>query len=279
MLLEIPGIFDLLNNLTFPDFSHLSNPDVYKIVIVLTVVTSLETLLSVEAADKQDPYNRELKAQGLENLVSGLIGGLPITQVVVRTSANISFGAKSKLSTILHGFFLLISVVSIVSLINMIPLASLAAILIMVGYKLTKPSLFKWMYALGWEQFLPFMVTVVVMLVTDLLTGVMFGLVASNATAIHLHQKPVKKVAVEPKTKRKPSRPKKGEKVMPKKPTILAQQQEMQTTEELLCLVSTQCSVGIKKNAKGNTEKWIGGKLHISAVDGDIPVTAIYTGQ
>lgn len=191
MLPEISGIFDLVNKLTFPDFSHLFNPDVYKIAIVLAVVASLETLLSVEAADKLDPYkrvtptNRELKAQGLGNLVSGLIGGLPITQVVVRTSANISFGAKSKLSTILHGFFLLISVVSIISLINMIPLASLAAILIMVGYKLTKPSLFKWMYTLGWEQFLPFIVTIVVMLVTDLLTGVMFGLVASIFFTLH----------------------------------------------------------------------------------------------
>lgn len=182
---KISSFSNLIEQLTFPDFSSLLNPDVYKIAIIMAVIASLETLLSVEAADKLDPFkrvtptNRELKAQGLGNMVSGLIGGLPITQVVVRSSANISFGAKTKLSTILHGFFLLISVVSIASLLNMIPLASLAAILMMVGYKLTKPSLFKKMYALGWEQFIPFIVTIVVMLFSDLLTGVMVGLVAS----------------------------------------------------------------------------------------------------
>jgi SulP family sulfate permease len=176
---------------TFPDFSQLSNIEVYKVAVVMAVVASLETLLCVEATDKLDPYkrvtptNRELKAQGLGNLVSGLIGGLPVTQVVVRSSANISFGGKTKLSAILHGFFLLISVVTISSLLNMIPLASLAAVLIMVGYKLASPSLFKKMYALGWEQFVPFITTIVVMLFTDLLTGITVGMVMGVLFTLH----------------------------------------------------------------------------------------------
>ncbi|WP_345977913.1 SulP family inorganic anion transporter [Sulfurimonas sp. HSL3-7] len=187
----VSSLGEFISQFSFPDFSQLSNPEVYKIAVVLAIVASLETLLSVEAADKLDPHkrvtptNRELKAQGLGNMVSGMIGGLPITQVVVRSSANISFGAKTKLSTIMHGFFLLISVVSIASLLNMIPLASLSAILFMVGYKLAKPSLFKWMYRQGWEQFIPFTVTIVMMLVTDLLTGVLFGLVASIIFTLH----------------------------------------------------------------------------------------------
>jgi SulP family sulfate permease len=187
----ISNFAEFVNQFTFPDFSQLSNPEVYKIAIVMAIVASLETLLSVEAADKLDPYkqvtptNRELKAQGFGNIISGLIGGLPITQVVVRSSANISFGAKTKLSTILHGFFLLISVVSIAEFLNMIPLASLAAILMVVGYKLTKPSLFKKMYQLGWEQFAPFLVTIVVMLFTDLLTGVIGGLITSVFFTLH----------------------------------------------------------------------------------------------
>jgi len=136
----------------------------------------------VEATDKLDPdkrvtpTNRELKAQGLGNIVSGLIGGLPVTQVIVRSSANINFGAKTKMSAILHGVFLLISAIFIASLLNLIPLASLAAILLMVGYKLAKPSLFKQMYKLGWEQFIPFTATVVAILATDLLKGITVGI-------------------------------------------------------------------------------------------------------
>ncbi|MEK7198329.1 MAG: SulP family inorganic anion transporter, partial [Bacteroidota bacterium] len=146
---------------TFPDFSAITNAEVWKIAVVLAIVASLETLLSIEATDKLDPFkritptNRELKAQGLGNIVSGLIGGLPITQVIVRSSANISFGGKTKMSAILHGVFLLISAITIAELLNMIPLASLAAILLMVGYKLAQPALFKQMYKLGWEQFVP----------------------------------------------------------------------------------------------------------------------------
>jgi len=171
-----------LSQFTFPDFSAITNFEVWKTAFVLAIVASLETLLCVEATDKLDPYkrvtptNRELKAQGLGNLVSGLCGGLPITQVIVRSSANISFGAKTKLSTILHGIFLLISAITIPALLNMIPLASLAAILIIVGYKLAKPALFKQMYKLGWEQFVPFLATVAGILATDLLKGIIIGI-------------------------------------------------------------------------------------------------------
>ncbi len=176
---NLSGFF---SQFTFPDFSVLSDFEVWKIAIILAIVASIETLLSVEATDKMDPdkgvtpTNRELKAQGLGNVVSGLIGGLPITQVIVRSSANISFGGKTKLSTILHGIFLLISAITIAGLLNMIPLASLAAILLMVGYKLAKPSLFKQMYKLGWEQFIPFTATVIAILATDLLRGITVGI-------------------------------------------------------------------------------------------------------
>jgi SulP family sulfate permease len=173
---------DFIGQFTFPDFSAITNFEVWKIAIVLAIVASLETLLCVEATDKLDPdkrvtpTNRELKAQGLGNIVSGLIGGLPVTQVIVRSSANINFGGKTKLSAILHGVFLLISAIFIASLLNLIPLASLAAILLMVGYKLAKPSLFKDMYKLGWEQFIPFTTTVVAIIATDLLKGITVGI-------------------------------------------------------------------------------------------------------
>lgn len=175
---------------TFPDFSAITNLQVWKIAFVMAIVASLETLLCVEATDKLDPYkrvtptNRELKAQGLGNVLSGLIGGLPITQVIVRSSANISFGGKTKMSAILHGVFLLISALTMASILNMIPLSSLAAILLVVGYKLAKPSLFKQMYKLGWEQFIPFVVTVVVILFTDLLTGIIAGMVMGGFFAL-----------------------------------------------------------------------------------------------
>ena len=176
---NLAGFF---SQFTFPDFSAITNFEVWKVAIVLAIVASLETLLCVEATDKMDPdkrvtpTNRELKAQGLGNVISGLIGGLPVTQVIVRSSANINFGGKTKLSAILHGVFLLISAVTIAHVLNMIPLASLAAILLIVGYKLAKPSLFKQMYQLGWEQFIPFTATVVAILATDLLKGITIGI-------------------------------------------------------------------------------------------------------
>jgi len=176
------NLTEFFSQFTFPDFSAITSFEVWKIAIVLAIVASLETLLCVEATDKMDPdkritpTNRELKAQGIGNIVSGMIGGLPVTQVIVRSSANISFGGKTKLSAILHGVFLLISAITIAGLMNMIPLASLAAILLMVGYKLAKPVLFKQMYKLGWEQFIPFMATAVGILATDLLKGITIGI-------------------------------------------------------------------------------------------------------
>ena len=176
------GIGEFFGQFTSPDFTQWKNPDVYLIALVIAVIASLETLLCVEATDKLDPYkrvtptNRELKAQGLGNIVSGLIGGLPVTQVIVRSSANITFGGKTKMSTIYHGLFLLISVIAIPFVLNMIPLATLAAILFVVGYKLAKPSLFKQMYKLGGEQFVPFIATVAGILFTDLLKGIGIGM-------------------------------------------------------------------------------------------------------
>lgn len=175
---------------TLPDFSAITNWEVWKIAVVLAIVASLETLLCVEATDKMDPHkritptNRELKAQGLGNVVSGLIGGLPVTQVIVRSTANISFGGKTKMSAILHGFFLLVSAITMASVLNMIPLASLAAILLMVGYKLAKPMLFVQMYKLGWEQFVPFIVTVVAIILTDLLKGITAGMIVGGFYAL-----------------------------------------------------------------------------------------------
>ncbi len=168
---------------TFPDFTALSNPKVYIVALTLALVASLESLLSVEATDKLDPEkrttptNRELRAQGAGNIVSGLIGGLPITQVIVRSSANINSGGKSKMATITHGLILLVSVLFIPQYLNLIPLSALAMILIMVGYKLAKPSLFIGMAKLGWEQFIPFLVTVFVVVFKDLLVGIGVGIV------------------------------------------------------------------------------------------------------
>jgi MFS superfamily sulfate permease-like transporter len=176
------NLTDFFGQFTLPDFSAITHFEVWKTAFVMAVIASLETLLCVEATDKLDPYkrvtptNRELKAQGLGNIVSGLIGGLPVTQVIVRSSANISFGGKTKLSAILHGVFILISAITIAELLNMIPLASLAAILIMVGYKLAKPALFRQMYKLGGEQFIPFTATIVGILATDLLKGITIGM-------------------------------------------------------------------------------------------------------
>lgn len=179
------GLADFVGQFRFPDFSQLSNPDIYIVAMTIAAVASIETLLCIEAIDKLDPQKRvtstnlELKAQGVGNIVSALIGGLPMTSVIVRSSTNLGAGAKSKLSAIIHGVLLFIMVVFLANMINLIPLASLAAILIVVGYKLAKVSLFKQMYALGWNQFLPFIVTIVAILFTDLLTGIAIGMVVS----------------------------------------------------------------------------------------------------
>ncbi len=167
---------------TFPDFSQIFNPAIYMTAVTIAVVASLETLLCLEATDKLDPQKRvtpanlELKAQGIGNMISGLIGGLPITQVIVRSSTNIQSGGQSKWSAIFHGMLLLLCAAAIPHVLNLIPLASLAAILFLVGYKLAKPVLFKQMYKLGWSHFIPFVVTIVGIVLTDLLVGIGLGL-------------------------------------------------------------------------------------------------------
>jgi MFS superfamily sulfate permease-like transporter len=184
-LVVLPVINDLAGFaglFTFPDLTQLTNPAIYVTAVTLALVASLESLLSIEAADKMDafkritPLNRELRAQGTGNIVSGLLGGLPVTAVIVRTSANINAGARTKLSTILHGCMLAVTVILIPTVLNMIPLAALAGILLMTGYKLTKPSLYREMFRKGWSQFLPFIVTVIAILVTNLLIGIFIGI-------------------------------------------------------------------------------------------------------
>lgn len=184
-LVSIPvadSLSGFFGQFTFPDFSQITSGAVWVTAFTIAIVASLETLLCLEATDKLDPYkriapaNRELKAQGVGNFISGLIGGLPITQVIVRSSTNIQSGGRTKTSAILHGFMLLFSAMAIPFVLNMIPLASLAAILFLVGYKLAKPSLFKSMYSQGWSQFVPFIVTIVGIVLTDLLMGIAMGM-------------------------------------------------------------------------------------------------------
>ncbi len=185
-LVNVPtpdSISSFFGQFSLPNFSAITNPQVWLTAFTIALVASLETLLCIEATDKMDtekrvtPTNRELLAQGTGNMISGMIGGLPITQVIVRSSANVQSGAKTKLSAILHGIFLLLFVMLVPGLLNMIPLSVLAAILFIVGYKLAKPVLFKKMYDLGWKQFLPFTVTVLGIIFTDLLVGIGMGLV------------------------------------------------------------------------------------------------------
>jgi carbonic anhydrase len=169
----------------FPDFSYIGSQDVWIVAVTLAVVASVETLLSIEAVDKLDPLkrvtptNRELIAQGVGNLTSGLIGGMPVTSVIVRSSANVNSGARTKLSAIIHGVLLLVSVLVFPEILNMIPLSCLAAILIAVGYKLTRPELFVAKYKKGWAHLIPFVVTILAILFTDLLVGIGIGLVVS----------------------------------------------------------------------------------------------------
>ena len=191
-LIQLPNLLEAPRDvLIFPDFSYLAEPLIYTGAITLAVVASLETLLNLEAADKLDPQkrssppNRELWAQGTGNIVSGLIGGMPITSVIVRSSVNANSGARSKCSTIIHGIFLLLAVMFFVPLMNMIPLSALAAILILTGFKLTHPKLFKKLYQQGWKQFLPFIITLVAILLTDLLTGILIGLLVSSAFILY----------------------------------------------------------------------------------------------
>ena len=169
----------------FPDFSQIGNPTVWKLALTIAFVASIETLLSIQAGDKIDhdkritPANRELFAQGIGNVASGFLGGLPITSVIVRTSANVNAGAKTKWSTIFHGVLLLLSVLVLTPFINIIPNAALAAILIHVGYKLSKPAIFKDEFKKKFNRFLPFIITIVAILLTDLLVGVIVGILVS----------------------------------------------------------------------------------------------------
>ena len=172
----------ILNLFTTPNWSLIGSKHLWILAFTIAVVASLETLLCVEATDKLDPdknvtpTNRELLAQGAGNIVSGFIGGLPLTQVIVRSSANIQSGGRTKLSSIIHGLLIVISVFLLPDVLNMIPLSSLAAILLIVGYKLAKPSLFKEMYKRGGSQFVKFIVTVLAIIFTDLLVGISIGL-------------------------------------------------------------------------------------------------------
>ncbi|WEK19884.1 MAG: SulP family inorganic anion transporter [Candidatus Pedobacter colombiensis] len=187
-MVEIPvvnGWAEFKDLFIAPNFSEILNGKVWVVAATIAVVASLETLLSIEAVDKIDPLkrvsptNRELMAQGAGNMFSGLLGGLPLTSVIVRSSANVNSGGKTKMSAIFHGIWLLLSLLFIPGLINMIPLACLAAILLVTGYKLTRVALFKHMFHKGWDQFVPFVITIVAVLLTDLLKGVAIGMLFS----------------------------------------------------------------------------------------------------
>jgi len=177
------SISGFLGEMKFPNFAAVTQQGVWITAVTIALVASLESLLSLEAADKLDPYrrisppHRELRAQGVGNIVSGLLGGLPVTSVVVRTSANVYAGARTWMSSFVHGVFLLVASLAIPRLLNLVPLASLAMVLILVGYKLTKPKIYSEMYRRGWDQFLPFIATVLAVVFTDLLKGVLIGLV------------------------------------------------------------------------------------------------------
>ncbi|MEO6253250.1 MAG: SulP family inorganic anion transporter [Ferruginibacter sp.] len=183
-LVNIPS--NVFTNISFPDFTKLfSTTEIWKDGIMIGLLATLETLLCIEAIDKLDkrnritPINRELVAQGIGNMTCGLLGALPITAVVVRGAANVDAGGRTKLSAFTHGLFLLLSVLLVPFLLNKIPYASLAAILIITGYNLTKPRLYRNMWSLGWKQFIPFILTIIVILSTDLLIGVCIGVLIS----------------------------------------------------------------------------------------------------
>ncbi len=181
-LVNLPKFTNLSTLIVTPDFSAMFSPIFWRATVVIAIIASLETLLSVEAIDKLDPHkrrtpnNRELVAQGAGNIIAGMLGGIPMTAVIVRSTANLESGARTKMSAVYHGFLLILSVSLIPGVLNMIPLSSLAAILLMVGYKLAKPSLFRKQFKLGFEQFFPFIVTIIAILFTDLLIGIMIGM-------------------------------------------------------------------------------------------------------
>lgn len=181
-LVSLPSFTEIRSGFAKPNFTSLTNEKVWIVAVTIAVIASIETLLCVEATDKLDPYkrftntNRELKAQGIGNILSGFLGGLPMTSVVVRSSANINSGGRTKLATIFHGFLLILFALSIPFVLNKIPLAALAAVLLMVGYKLAKPSVFIHLWKNGYSQFIPFVITVIAVVRIDLLKGVAIGL-------------------------------------------------------------------------------------------------------
>jgi len=176
------NIGEFLNNFSAPDYSYWTNPQLYIIAATLAIIGSLETLLSLEAVDKLDPLkrtsptNRELKAQGVGNIVSGLIGGLPLTAVIVRSAGNINAGGKTPVSCFVHGVCILISTLFLARYINYVPLGCLSGILLHTGFKLAKPALFKEFYRKGLSQLLPFVITISAILATDLLIGMAIGI-------------------------------------------------------------------------------------------------------
>ncbi|WP_088842842.1 SulP family inorganic anion transporter [Hymenobacter gelipurpurascens] len=204
-LVKLPIItsFDsLVAELPRPDWSALTRTSTYVLAFTIAIVASLESLLSVEAVDKLDPHkrttppNRELMAQGAGNMVAGFLGGLPLTAVIVRSSANITAGGQSKMSSFIHGLLLLTSLLLLAPILNWIPLSALAAVLLVVGFRLTKPALYRMQWKLGWQQFLPFIITIVAILFTDLLKGVTIGLAvgifyilkANYESAFYMHE-------------------------------------------------------------------------------------------
>lgn len=187
-LVNIPrhdGLMDFFNQMSMPNWSAWNNPSVYFYALILTIVASLETLLNIKAGEKLDiqkrnaSKDRELLAQGVGNFLAGLVGGLPITSVIIRTSVNIQMGSKTKVSTILHGVFILFAVILIPAMLNKIPLSSLAAILIYTGYKLTKPTIYKTIYKQGADRFIPFIATTISIVAFNLLAGILIGLAVS----------------------------------------------------------------------------------------------------
>lgn len=189
-LVTLPAASELLSSLTFPDFGAITNPQVWVLAVTLTIVASLETLLNVDAIDKLDPFarrsppNRELVAQGIGNMVSGMFGGLPITSVVVRSTASLHAGGRTRAAAFFHSVFLLAAVVLAAPLLARIPLASLAAILLLTGYKLAKPAVFKLAHSHGYAHFVPFLVTITAVVLTDLLKGVFLGFAVALLFAV-----------------------------------------------------------------------------------------------
>jgi MFS superfamily sulfate permease-like transporter len=193
-LVKLPtagSVKEFFGHFSFPDFSVITNVDIWITAATIAAVASIATLLTIEAGDRLDPYKRysdgntELKAQGVGNILSSLVGGLPMTSVIVRTTANIDAGARSKFSAIFHGFLLVLTVVLIPSFLNKIPNASLAAILLMIGFKLASPTVFKKMWDIGRYHFIPFLITAIAVVKLDLLKGVGIGLAVSSLFILH----------------------------------------------------------------------------------------------